>query len=322
MISMYPDVKFRRIWAEISWYIVAWTIALVECLWWILEGWGCGWFVIWGLHSVESRVWGFVHALKIPSKCHMSSEQWAAGRLMLCDWGKNKLTSQKTNGGKPTTPVAVGCCQGVFFLCRYPRIWHHWCCGARLFETWFVEVVANMQQNIRWVWWVNTRCKIPRPTGLQLFNQRFRPHILHNAVWLVADLLVVSTHIIVFWSACYDDFNNERKVIICPWIHFPIESIYSISSWKNVRRVTGWLPNLQDGERIVIHQVRSVKVRNNQRSCVMLTNQVQTVSFTPWFYICSCHKQTFNRIIVVWSMVIHSTRLGVVSGTSLIFLVY
>lgn len=245
MISMYPDVKFRRIWGQISWYIVAWTIALVECLWWILEGWGCGWFVIWGLHSVESRVWGFVHALKIPSKCYMSSEEWAAGRLMLCDWGKNTLTSQKSNGGKPTTPVVVGCCPGCFFLMPLSKDMASLVLRRKAFRNLVVEIVAKMQENIRWVWWVNTRCKIPRPTGLQLFNQSFRPHILHNAAEL-ADLLAVSTHIIVFCfaSACYDDFVNERNVIICPWTHFPIESIYSISSWKNVRRVTGWLPNL------------------------------------------------------------------------------
>lgn len=246
---------------------------------------------------------------------------WSVDALWLRK--KHKLTSRKSNGGKPTTPVVVGCCLGCFFLIPLSKDMASLVLRRKAFRNLVVEVVANMQQNIRWVWWVNTRCKIPRPTGLQLFNQRFRPHILHNAAEL-ADLLAVSTHIILFCfaSACCDDFINERDVIICPWTHFPIVSIYSISSWKNVRRVTGWLPNLQDGERIVSHQVRSVKVRNNQTSCVMLTNQVQTVSFTPWFYICPCHKQTFNRIIVVWSVVIHSTRLGVVSRTSLIFLVY
>ena len=136
MISMYPDIKFRRILGAN--FMVRWMVCK-------------------GLHSVESRVWGFVHALKIPSKCHMSSEQWAADRLMLCDWGKNTLTSQKTNGGKPTTPVVVGCCPGCFFLIPLSKDMASLVLRRKAFRNLVVEVVANMQENIWWVWRIPAR---------------------------------------------------------------------------------------------------------------------------------------------------------------------
>ena len=52
------------------------------------------------IYSIESRVRGFVHALEIPAKCHMSSEQWAAGRIMksLLKW--ESLSNQHFMGPK------------------------------------------------------------------------------------------------------------------------------------------------------------------------------------------------------------------------------